>query len=162
MKPSRAKTKVLRKLAPATGAAATRAAEAKKAAAMKKAAPDPMVMASSQGQTANTGKTAGATANSKGPVIGGVASASVSDARATKSDVRPVGASGARVARADAGSGKAQGAGGDHQVVPPPPEEEQAATGGAVSLVKTRERRTKAVRDPARPTERDEPVEETP
>jgi hypothetical protein len=147
VRPCRAKKKVLKKPAPTSGAAATRAAEAKKAAEMRMVAPDPAVMVSSQGQTAAASKAAGAVAGSAGLVAGDVASTS---------------ASGVGAAKVDAGWAATQGARDEHQVVPPSTEEERVTAGGNISPAKMKERRTKAARDPARSIERDAPVEEAP
>ncbi|KAK1601276.1 hypothetical protein QYE76_017230 [Lolium multiflorum] len=134
-------------------------AEARKATEMKKAAPDPMGMASSKGQTATAAGPRGRP-RSKGPVAGGVASASASGAGSAGSNASRW----ARAVRSCEGGcrvEKAQDAGGDHQVVPPPTKRSKLPQRKGLSG-EDRERRTKAAQDPARPTERDEPVEEAP
>jgi hypothetical protein len=81
-----AKKKVLKKAAPASGAAATRAAEAKKVAEMRKAAGDPVGMTSSRGQPTTASKVMGMSASSAGPVAGDGTSMSASSAEAAKAD----------------------------------------------------------------------------
>ncbi|KAM0851714.1 hypothetical protein ACQ4PT_052260 [Festuca glaucescens] len=128
----KARTKVLQKPAAACGVAATRAADAKKAAGVKKAAADPADMASSRGQATTAAKTASAA----GASTEAEASASAARTTATKTAAEPV-------------SGK--GPEGERPVVPPSVSEEQvAAKEGGSSAAPSKERRTKAARDPAR------------
>jgi hypothetical protein len=71
-------------------------------------------------------------------------------------------------ASASASSGEAKKVGTElaiargPDIVPPVVEKEQSATEGSGSSAKTKERRTKAARDPARSSEPGAPMEETP
>jgi hypothetical protein len=139
--PCRAKKKVLKKVFSACGAVAMRATEAEKAAEMKKATADPAGLASLREQSAAASKATGTTASLAGPVAGGGASASASSVEAKGAETEPA---------------MAQGL----DVVPPVVEKERGAAGGSGSPAKMKERRTKAAREPARPSEPDAPAKE--
>jgi hypothetical protein len=151
--------------------AATRAAEAKKAAELKKAAEskkaatDPANLASSREEPAVVSKAAGATASSAGPVARGGPSASARSSKVTKvaaematdwgTDVAPPVVD-EKMAGAESATARSPDA------IPPVVEKERGAAEGSGLLAKMRERRTKAARDQARPSNPEAPAEETP
>ncbi|KAK1611925.1 hypothetical protein QYE76_035598 [Lolium multiflorum] len=167
----KSKRKVLTRPGPVGGAAATRAAKAKKAAELKKAAEskraagDPADLASSREEPAVVSKATGATASSAGPVVGGSPSASASGGEVTKAAVETAKTRGPDVIppmveeeTACAESATAQSL----DAVPPVVEKERGTAEGSGLSAKMRERRTKATRDHARPSDPEAPAEETP
>lgn len=138
--PCRSKRKVLTRPAPVAGAAATKAAEArkdtelKKAAEAKKASADPADLSSAREETVAESQAADATASPVKPVDGSYPLPSVGRAERVTADVTP---------------DEAQ----DPIVVPSSTEEEPSAAAGSGSPAPMKERRTKAARDPARPSD---------
>ncbi|KAK1685203.1 hypothetical protein QYE76_046051 [Lolium multiflorum] len=135
----RSKRKVLTRPAPVTGAAATKAAEARKAAELKKAAEakrtpaDPADLSSAREETVAESQTADATASPLKPVDGSYPLPSLGRTEGVTVDVAP---------------GETQ----DPIVVPSSTEEEPSAVARGGSPTPMKERRTKAARDPARPS----------
>ncbi|KAK1664676.1 hypothetical protein QYE76_052835 [Lolium multiflorum] len=136
----RSKRKVLTRPAPVTGAAATKAAEARKAAELKKAAEakrtsaDPADLSSAREETVAESQAADATASPIKPVDGSYPLPSVGRAEGVTVDVA---------------SDEAR----DPIVVPSSTEEEPSAAARGGSPTPMKERRTKAARDPARPSD---------
>ncbi|KAK1649139.1 hypothetical protein QYE76_066944 [Lolium multiflorum] len=136
----RSKRKVLTRPAPVTGAAATKAAEARKAAELKKAAEakrssaDPADLSSAREETVAESQAADATASPLKPVDGSYPLPSVGRAEEVTVDVA---------------SDEAR----DPIVVPSSTEEEPSAAARGGSPAPMKERRTKAARDPARPSD---------
>ncbi|KAK1607968.1 hypothetical protein QYE76_031641 [Lolium multiflorum] len=136
----KSKRKVLTRPAPVAGAAATKAAEArkdtelKKAAEAKKASADPADLSSAREETVAESQAADATASPVKPVDGSYPLPSVGRAERVTADVTP---------------DEAQ----DPIVVPSSTEEEPSAAAGSGSPAPMKERRTKAARDPARPSD---------
>ncbi|KAK1653621.1 hypothetical protein QYE76_071426 [Lolium multiflorum] len=136
----KSKRKVLTRPAPVAGAAATKAAEARKAAELKKAAEakrasaEPADLSSAREETVAESQAADATASPVKPVDGSYPLPSVGRAEGVTADVTPDEAR-------------------DPIVVPSSTEGEPSAATGSGSPAPMKERRTKAARDPARPSD---------
>ncbi|KAK1683835.1 hypothetical protein QYE76_044683 [Lolium multiflorum] len=145
----RSKRKVLTRPAPVTGAAATKAAEARKAAELKKAAEakrtpaDPADLSSAREETVAESQTADATASPLKLVDGSYPLPSVGRTKGVTVDVAP---------------GETQ----DPIVVPSSTEEEPSTVARGDSPTPMKERRTKAARDPARPSDSAAPTGRAP
>ncbi|KAK1618976.1 hypothetical protein QYE76_024493 [Lolium multiflorum] len=145
----KSKRKVLTRPAPMTGAAATKAAEARKAAELKKAAEakktpaDPADLSSAREETVAESQTADATASPHKPVDGSYPLPSVGRTEGVTVDVAPGGTQ-------------------DPIVVPSSTEEEPSAVARGGSPTPMKERRTKAARDPARPSDSAAPTGRAP